>query len=1347
MRITNIYPSYMSRSSTLSLNRTKSLFAHSILNPSTLRCHDYNDTPNDNIVNTAMSSSAQPFERATVPFDVGFVPVSINDIRSSAMIDTGSSFSYVSSTFGLGAHTTKPLTIHLADGSKTHVRSAKCISLHFRDATNAEYVMQHTMYVLPTLPLPCILGFDFLAKFQITVNCSTRNIQLATGALIPFESKRKTKLFAHAISSAISTAANAPTKVAQQDLYPRPTIGTSNLSDEQRARAQKMLDDLASAFATKDRPLGNCNIVLHRIRPQCAPFKMKLLSLSPKQIAVEKACIEEMLSLGVLVPSKSEWACRPSFAPKPDGSIRFCVNFRRLNVHDILDSYPLPRAPDLINHLTKCKFFTKLDAANGYWQIRIHPDDTKYTAVITHLGLFEHVRMPFGLSNAPATYQRLMDKILSFGLNKFCCVYLDDVLVYSETFEAHVNHVYRCITAMRDAGLLLKARKCSFFDHLVEYLGHVVGNGEMRMTMKKVRQILDFPIPNSVLSVQSFLGVTGYYRKFIRNFGPRVAPLHDLTKKGINFAWTSEHQRIFEEIQRDFNADVVLKLPDYSKRFLIDTDASDLGIGGVLSQLDEQGRERPVLFASRKLSPAELKWPIRDKEALAIIYALDCFRPYIWGSGIPFLVRTDHHSLEWMKDAKTGRIARWSTMLAEFEPFVIKYRKGSSNKVADALSRVFAWSECLPDVAFCGALLNNPVVRKGNPFDLICVPTNDVLYDAQRADDDFCIPRIASLAKYPKFSIQDAPLPNSSKTVKLLGILEKGIFRPVLPTHLVDQFIKSVHSNPLMAHMGAKRTAARCSELFVIPKLRQVTRQLCSSCIPCLQRKKPLQKVGKLSSVAPTRPWEMVSMDFCGPYPQSRRGNTYILVIIDQFSKYVNLIATAAADAANVLRAVWERIICVHGPPEKLLSDNGSHFVNASIASMCHSFRIFKVQSSPYYPQGDGQVERFMSTLNNSLSCLCQADTRDWCEFIAGIQYAYNTTPHAATFVSPYECIYGCKPPPLVRSNHIAISPLITQTAESYATRMKRTIERIQDIVRRNVQHAWMLRAIQYNANRSKITLYVGQHAMIRLSPLQLSKSTAGKLRVRWSEPALITAVRSSGNAFEVLTADNRTIVVNASRLLPMPPKAWKPSSVVKYVRWNSSVYNPEFVRSESVGYVTGTYVYPPPKPRVHRLPETNQNATHTPTPPRSGGAASSEAPSGRSVHSNSASARGHDDFDYHDDDMQSHGGSVSSHRSNVPSDAHSLESQESLIIELSDNAASSSSSDEPHAEPIFRNRWEWGREQVRLRELEGYCSPPSEPSADESGTSSSSSFPDDPLDLSIHSSNCPPSDDSSFDR
>jgi len=1278
------------------------------------------------------------------PIQIGIVPIVIDEVQSFAMVDTGSSFSYVSESFAKGSHTARALTIHLADGSKTSVRKAKDVTVRLGTSE-----MDHHMYVMPSLPIPCILGFDFLADFGITISPKDRTIRLATGEVVPFESKRRTKLFSSAVASALSNAqppATAPAAKTskQEEEFPRPKLGDADLTEEQRIRAQQLLDDLESAFTSKERPIGNSNTVLHRVRPQCPPFKAKLAALSPQQIAVEKECIEQMIKYGVAVESQSEWASRPSFAPKPDGSIRFCLNFRQLNKYDTKDSYPLPRCTDLLNMLAKCRYFTKLDAAHGYWQIQVHPDDRKYTAVITHFGLYEFVRMPFGLSNAPATYQRLMDKVLGFGLNKFCCVYLDDVLVFSETFEQHLNHVYRCICALRDAGLLLKAKKCSFFMRLCEYLGHLVGNGEIRMTMEKVRRILEFPIPTNVQAVQSFLGVTGYYRKFIPNFGPRVAILHDLTKKGIKFEWTVECQTILEQIQAEFNNNVVLKLPDYSKRFIIDTDASDIGVGAVLSQLDDLGRERPVLFASRKLSPAELKWPVRDKEALAIVYALNSFRAYIWGSGIPFLVRTDHHSLQWMQDAKTGRIARWATLLAEFEPFEIKYRKGSSNKVADALSRIFAWSECLPDVAFCGALLNDPVVvRNGNPFDLVCMPSVEDLYEAQRADDEFCLPRLSNLVRYPSFKVQEVPVPDSRKNVSLLGIETKGVFRPVLPSHLVERFIKSVHSNPLVAHMGAKRTAARCAELFVIPKLRKIARSICGSCIPCLRRKRSLPKVGKLASVAPTRPWEMISMDFSGPYPVSRRGNSYVLVIIDQFSKFVNLVACPQANAAAVLRALYERIICIHGPPEKLLSDNGSHFVNATIASMCHSFRIFKVQSSPYYPQGDGQVERFMSNLNNSLSCLCQDNVSEWCEFLPGVQSAYNATPHSSTFVAPYEVMFGRKPQPLVRSAHIVETPLVTETALRYANRLRKTIEEIQQVVRRNVQHAWMQRAIQYNANRSKVSLAIGQHVMIRLSPLQLSAQTTGKLRIRWSEPMLITAVRSSGKAFEVCDSAGKKYVVNVTRLLPMPPKSWTPQKVVKSVSWDNAVFDPVFVPDEQVYAIYGSMVQARPKarPRPRARPaemdemsaphsrasshghhdsrhESRRDSEHSSSDSSSLHASSLSHLSQRSIPRSSSS-----DYDIrnynHDDDYMGgdEGGDIGDGMASHGSD-------ESIVIVRSDR----SSEGTVDGQPASGSR----QGQQEADDLS-------------SSSSSSSSFHDDPLDMSILSENCPSESDESF--
>lgn len=1092
---------------------------------------------------------------------LAFIPIKLDGIEIYAMIDTGSSVSFVSDHFATGAHLCRTLRVHLANGSVTPVNTAKNVTI-----TLGTQQLEFQMHVLHSMPLPVILGMDFLTQFGIKIDPRNRRIELSDSSFVKFDSKKRSKIFNASLvfnesdSIAAIQRPNAPTTVAAKDEFPRPTVGNAQMSYEQRIQAQALLDELKDAFTSRERPVGNVTTIYHRVFPEGEPFKAKVAALSPAQINVQRACIAEMLKYGVVKESKSEWASRPSFAPKPDGSVRFCLNFRRLNQVVTKDSYPLPRAPELINQLTECRYFTKLDAAHGYWQIPIHPDETKYTAVITEAGLFEFLRMPFGLSNAPATYQRLMDKTLAKGLRQFCCVYLDDVLVFSRTFEEHIEHVRQCITWMAEVGLLLKARKSSFFEAETEYLGFIIGNGTIKMTHSKMRNIIEFPIPSDIKGVQSFLGVTGYYRRFIKNYGTQVSPLHDLTRRDQVFKWTAEHQRIFQDIQEQFNKNIVLQLPDYTQRFIIDTDASDIGIGAVLSQIDKDGRERPVMFASRKLSTAELKWPVRDKEALAIIYALDTFRAYVLGSRIPTLVRTDHHSLQWMQDAKTGRIARWATVLAEYEPFEIKYRTGSSNKVADALSRVFAWSECLPDIAFCGTVLaSDSCIRMGNPFDLIAKPTTMQLYNAQRACKGFCLPRLSDPTKYPSFSTQLYLNTDTDKEMELLGILVDGRFRPVLPDVLVDKFIKSIHANPLVAHMGAKRTAARCAELFIIQKLRLRTRLITSSCLACIKRKTVLPKVGKLSSMAPTQPWEMISMDFCGPYPKSNRGNAYVLVIIDQFSKYVNLIPCLTADSGSVLRALYERIICQYGTPQKLLTDNGSHFVNSQIASICHAFRIFKVQSSPYYPQGDGQVERFMRNMNDSLSALCQGNVHDWCDFIAGVQSAYNSTPHAATCIAPYEVIYGRKVQPLVRLDHIPANKLVTESALAYAKRHHIVVENIRSKVELNVRLAWMRRAIQFNAGRSKITITVGQRALVRLTPLQLASQPAKKLKVRWSEPVLVTGVKSSGNAFDVTDEAGRTFVVNATRLLPMPPKSWQPQRAVGLLRWNEALFEPIF--------------------------------------------------------------------------------------------------------------------------------------------------------------------------------------------
>jgi len=1074
-----------------------------------------------------------------------------------ALVDTGANFSTISRELAPAVFKGKVQNVILHNGSRQAMDQASVVTFQL-----GSMVREHTCYVSDTLACPVILGLDFLDTHGIDVCPRNRWIVLRDCAdeHVSMVSRKTNKLLCVAWGLTPSHPRQDHHGNVVEENYPSPVVGNAPLTVAQRGTAEALLTEFTHCFSSRDTPLGNVTSVQHRVQPRGAPFKARLAALSPAQIRVQQECLDEMIKLGVARPSNSEWASRPSFAPKQDGTIRFCLNFRRLNQFDTKDNYPLPRAPDLLERLSGKRFFSKLDAAMGYWQIPIHPDDIKYTAVITQAGLYEFTRMPFGLSNAPATYQRLMDQTLADGRKEgYCCVYLDDVLIFSDSFEAHCVHLRKCFQKMYNAGLLLKSKKCTFFDSQCEYLGHVVGNGKITMMEKKIRKVINFPEPQNIREVMSFLGVTGYYRKFVKDFAKIANPLNLLTHKGADFVWTPACAAAFETLKRVFNESVPLQMPDYTKPFIIDTDASDIAIGAVLGQIDGEGKERPVFFASRKLSPAEKKWPVRDKEALAIMYGCESFRHHVLGTH--FTVRSDHHSLQWLMNASTGRIARWATQLAEYEPFDIVYRRGESNKVADALSRVYAFSECMPDVAFAATALVRNFSNEGkssefpNPTHHLSVPTREELFAAQ-AHDDFCIK-----TRVRQVNNTEGKRSDKGYLIRdgLLGIDRNGRFLPVLPDIYREKFLQELHAHPMHGHMGARRLSAQASEIFAIPRVRKYARETSEGCDSCLRRKKPAPKVGQLASTPPQKAWELISMDFCGPYITSAQGNKYVLVIIDQFTKYVHLTPCRCADAQTAGRALYSKIICSYGTPDKLLSDNGSHFRNKYMSAICAAFGIFQTFSSPYYPQGDGQVERFMRNMNDSLSALSTGNPISWCEYIPGVQSAYNSTPHAATFVAPYTMLFGKPPPPILRTRYTRPAVAITRDAADEAAALRKPLEEVSKFVRDQVERTWLQRAIAYNRGRSKISIVVGERCLIRLTPAQMSQHPAGKLRTRWSEPCRVIAAKQSGKAFDVLTTAGDTIVVNATRMLPLPPSHWIPKRPTMKSAWDENEYVPEY--------------------------------------------------------------------------------------------------------------------------------------------------------------------------------------------
>ena len=398
--------------------------------------------------------------------------------------------------------------------------------------------------------------------------------------------------------------------------------------------------------------------------------------------------VHEMLEEGVIEPSASDWAAPIVLVRKKDGTLRFCVDYRKLNSQSKVDPYPMPRVDELIDRLGCAKFLTTLDLARGYWQVPMVPGSREKTAFVTEQGLFQFTVMPFGLQGAPATFQRMMDRLIA-GMGGFCAAYLDDLVVYSESWEEHLQHLGRVLSCLREAGLTAKPSKCQFAMDQCVYLGHMVGNGTVRPEVSKVEAVQRWPVPETKKQVRAFLGLTGYYRKFIPQYASVAAPLTDLTRKfaPTRVTWSEECEYAFRQLKSLLCSSPILYSPDLGKEFVLQTDASDRGVGAVLSQRMSDGEEHPIAYYSRKLLPREERYSTVEKECLAVKLGIQAFRVYLLGR--PFKIQTDHRSLVWLDRLKESntRLARWSLALQPYQ-FEVTYRPGSANNNADALSRV-----------------------------------------------------------------------------------------------------------------------------------------------------------------------------------------------------------------------------------------------------------------------------------------------------------------------------------------------------------------------------------------------------------------------------------------------------------------------------------------------------------------------------------------------------------------------------------------------------------------------------------------------------------------------------------
>ena len=497
--------------------------------------------------------------------------------------------------------------------------------------------------------------------------------------------------FNKTVNSVKTTSNNPNSKNTENNLKLDQLSIANNFSIKLEEFILTMVKDISAKtmaeIMTKNKDSEDAITHIITIKPNSEPIKQKTRGI-PQAFRDEfKKTLMEMKEAGMIVDSKSPWCSPVRLVKKPDGSIRVCVDFRKVNNVTVKDSFPIPKIEDIFSHLAKAKIFSTIDMTSGYYQVKMDKDSMPYTAFASQWGFYEYVVMPMGLTNACATFQRLMNMVLDGYIGDFCLVYLDDIIIYSENEEDHLKHVQQVVERLRKHNLKIKLSKCKFARKKIEYLSHVIENGTITPNPQKVEAVNNTIKPKNVKQVQSFLGLVSYYRKFIKNCSTIASPLIKLTEKNEKFNWTNECEDAFNTLKSYLGSqDHVLALPDFNKMFVIECDASKYGIGGVLSQ--KTGKHfQPVAFFSKHLSKTERNYSTSERELLAIVLSVEHFKQFVYGR--EFKIITDHEPLKYLAtvDAPAPRLARLQKRL-NINNQTIEYRSGKLNGNADALSRM-----------------------------------------------------------------------------------------------------------------------------------------------------------------------------------------------------------------------------------------------------------------------------------------------------------------------------------------------------------------------------------------------------------------------------------------------------------------------------------------------------------------------------------------------------------------------------------------------------------------------------------------------------------------------------------
>ena len=976
-------------------------------------------------------------------------------------------------------------------------------------------------------------------------------------------------------------------------------LNLENLSDTEKEEVIEMLQEESDVFSKSKNDIGHIKDFKLDIKlTDETPFGEAYRKIPGNLYQEVKNYVNDLLANGWIKQSYSPYSSPMVCVRKKCGGLRLCIDFRRLNKKTIPDMQPIPRVQDILDKLHGQAWFTTLDMSQAYHQGEMAEESRKFTAFSTPWSLYEWVRIPYGIMNAPAGFQRFINNCLAHLSDDVCIAYLDDVLIFSKTFKEHKKNVKKVLRCLREKGVKLNMPKCNFFKEEIRYLGRLVSKEGYRPDPEDVRALDKCKVPpTDVGKLRSLLGFLGYYRTYIKDFSRKVKPIYDLlqkdgrpTKNGkkqldsrTKIVWTDECQKIVEELVEYLKSPSVIAYPNFEDPFIVHTDASQEGLGAALYQVQD-GKMRIISLASRTLTPAEKNYFMHSGklEFLALKWAVtEKFSDYLI-NGPDFEVVTDNNPLTYVlstaKLHSTG--LRWIAELANYR-FSIRYRSGKKHVDADYLSRNIAEefvdlkkeTDKVLETEDTGILLaaaTRKVEVTNVNVNLVDVGVTEKLEKIEKKDlkkeqlEDKVIGQVYNMVK-DQTKVGAKEMKKLSKDVKVLmrqmaklsivdGVLMRkttNFTQIVLPEKFHKLVFEELHEK--LAHVGADRVLELARPRFYWPRMKASIEKYITKRCRCIISKKPnIPAVAPLKPIVTTYPFELLTMDYV-ELDVAKGGFKYALVCTDHFTKFTQIFATKNKKALSVADKIYNDLVLRYGFPTRFHSDQGGEFVNKLLTRLHELSGTKQSRTTPYHPQGNGATERFNRTMINMLKTLGENEKKDWSRHLSKLAFAYNVTVSRSTGFSPYYLMFGREPRlPIDSVFQIGEGekPKMRKSHESYADDWQNSMNQAFEIVKKNKQKKGEYNKKVYDKRARGVDLEIGDRVLSR----NREKGGTGKLRSFWEDtvykvvkkdadiPVIVIKPEKGGKEKRV----HRNDLLRCNLILPDPDDEQTPVSAPK---------------------------------------------------------------------------------------------------------------------------------------------------------------------------------------------------------